>query len=343
MSAKQKHASTTKTATKQSKGLKPVYLIYGDKKMIEEALLRLKKRVSAQFDLDFNFDQFSGAGASAAEIVYAASTLPFMSEKRLVVVKDADKLLAAETALLVKYIEKPSESTCLVLVANSVNKASRLYKAVDKIGEIAEYKLKESPQTWIKKEFKDNGVLVSDAVARYLVHAVGTDLQRLSVEIEKVSLYVSADRIIEPAEIEVVVVKSTETSIFDLVDSIGERNSHKAISILHSLLQQKEAPLSMLALIARHFRMLLRTKVWVEAGHDNKFIIDHINGQDGKKLPHFVISKYREQSYNFSIAELKHMFEKLLQADIALKTSSSKAEAVLEDLLLESNIAVSVN
>jgi DNA polymerase-3 subunit delta len=332
MTSQQKRVPSAKTSSKQNKGLKPVYLIYGDKKMIEEALQRLKKRVSAQFDLEFNFDQFTGAGTTASEIVYAASTLPFMSEKRLVVVKDSDKLPAAEAAQLLSYLEKPSETTCLVLVANAVNKASKLYKAVDKVGEIAEYKLKESAQTWIKKEFKDNGILVSDAVARYLTHVVGSDLQRLSMEIDKISLYVNSDRITDPSEIEPVVVKSTEISIFDLTDSIGERNTGKAISILHRLLQQKEAPLSILALLSRHFRILLKIKVWVEQGHDNKYILDHLAGDEGKKLPPFVISKYREQSHNFSVSELEAMFERLLKCDIALKTSSAPAQAVLESI-----------
>jgi DNA polymerase III delta subunit len=80
--------------------------------------------------------------------------------------------------------------------------------------------------------------------------------------------------------------------------------------------------------------MLLRTKVWVDQGRDNKYIIDHLSGEEGKKLPPFVISKYREQSHNFSVSELKAMFEKLLNADIALKTSSAPPEAVLESCII---------
>ncbi|HZD59702.1 MAG TPA: DNA polymerase III subunit delta, partial [Anaerolineae bacterium] len=84
-------SNQTKRAPKQ-KPLKPIYLIHGDGKMIEDALVRLKKRISNQVDLDFNFDQFNGSRVSAAEIIQAANTLPFMSEKRLVIVKEADKL-----------------------------------------------------------------------------------------------------------------------------------------------------------------------------------------------------------------------------------------------------------
>ncbi|MBE0448655.1 MAG: DNA polymerase III subunit delta [Actinobacteria bacterium] len=324
----------TKRVPKQ-KPLKPTYLIHGDRKMIDDALVRLKKRISNQVDLDFNFDQFNGSRASASEIIQAANTLPFMSEKRLIIVKEVDKLPKDDALQLAGYAENPSESTCLVLVAGSINKASQLYKAIAKAGEIAEYKLNKSPIIWIKEQFGERGKLVSDSLAKYLLHVVGLDLSRLDTEIEKISLYHAGDRIVDPGEIESVVTKSSEVSIFDLAGNIGERNIPKAIETLHYLIQQKEVPLGILNLIARHFRLVLRTKVWVEGGHDNRYIIDHLTGDEGKKLPHFVVAKYREQSYNFSLGELKRVFNRLLEADVALKSSPQTPESILEDLIIK--------
>jgi len=316
--------------------LKSVYLIHGEKKMIDEALGRLKKRISDQFDLDFNYDQFNGSSATAPEIIQAANTLPFMSEKRLVVVRGVDKLSQGDAQQLAKYAESPSSTTCLVLVAESVSKTSKLYKAVEKNGEVAEYKLKDSHLVWIKKEFKERGVLVSDVVARYIINTVGPDLARLGVEVEKASLYCDSDRIVDPGEIEAVITKSPDISIFDLAGHIGERNIPKAINVLHHLLQQKEAPLGILNLVARHFRLVLRAKVWTEEGRDSKYLVDHLSGEDGKKLPYFAVSKIREQTYNFTTGDLKRIFDYLLEADIALKSSAQPPEAILEDLIIKS-------
>ena len=318
----------------KQKPLKPIYLIYGDKKVIEDALGRLKKRILSSIDLEFNFDRFNGSEARASDIIQAANTLPFMSDKRLVIVRDADRLPADDILKIAKYAENPSPTTCLVLVAASANKTSRIYKAIERNGEIAEYKLNESPLSWIKKQFGERGKLVSDAVARYLLQMIGTDLLRLNTEIEKISLYHTGDRIVNADEIEPIVAKSSETSIFDLADWIGERNIARAIETMNYLLQQKESPLSMLALISRHFRLILRTKVWVENGHDNKYLADNLTGEEGKKLPYFAVSRYREQSYNFSVSELKKMFGILLEADIALKSSPQPPEAILEDLII---------
>ncbi|MDI6717285.1 MAG: DNA polymerase III subunit delta [Actinomycetota bacterium] len=317
------------------KPLKPVYLIYGDKKMIDDALARLKKRLSAQLDLDFNFDQFNGLQSTAQEIIQAANTLPFMSEKRLVIVKEVDKLPKDEISKLAGYVENPSPTTCLVLVAESIDKASKLYKAVEKNGEVAEYKLGGSPLAWIKNQFAERGKIVSDNVARHLIHMVGSDLQRLSLEIEKVSLFHDSERIIDPLDIEPMITKSVEISVFDLVDSIGERNIAKAIEILDGLLLQKESPIGILNLISRHFRLVLRVKIWTEKGHDNKYLVEHLTGEGGKKLPYFVVAKYREQSRNFSTSELKRAFEYLLKADISLKSSLQPPDAILTDLIIE--------
>jgi DNA polymerase-3 subunit delta len=166
-----------------------------------------------------------------------------------------------------------------------------------------------------------------------LLLVVGADLNRLGTEIEKVSLYCEDERIIDPDEVDAVVTRSTEVSIFDLSTYIGERNVPKAIELLDRLLTQKEAPLSLLSLIARHFRLILRTKVWTEAGRDSRYLVENLTGE-GKKLPAFVVSKYRDQSRNFSIEELTRAFELLLAADIALKSSFLSPEAVLEDLVV---------
>ena len=115
--------------------LKLVYLIYGSEDLrLAQALARLKKRVAEVADLDFNFDTFDGESAKADDIVAACNTLPFLSERRLVVVKNVDKMNADGTNTLATYVADPSPTTILVMVAVKLAKNTRLYKAVDKIG-----------------------------------------------------------------------------------------------------------------------------------------------------------------------------------------------------------------
>ena len=91
---------------------KPVYLIFGDQDLLlERALEQLKRNVGEVADLDFNSETFDGENASADEIVSACNTLPFASERRLVVVRNVDKMAKDGTDALVAYAENPSETT----------------------------------------------------------------------------------------------------------------------------------------------------------------------------------------------------------------------------------------
>ena len=98
--------------------LKPVYLIYGEQELLlDRAVRRLRDRLSEAADLDFNMETFDGAEVTAQEVVNAANTMPFMSDKRLVVVRDVDKMVADDLARLADYAKDPAPYTCLVLVA----------------------------------------------------------------------------------------------------------------------------------------------------------------------------------------------------------------------------------
>ena len=124
---------------KQLSEYKPVYLIYGDQDLLlERALEQLKRSVGELADLDFNSETFDGENANADEIIAACNTLPFASERRLVVVRNVDKMGKDGTDALVKYAENPAETTILALVAKKLAKNTRLYKAVDKLGGLIE-------------------------------------------------------------------------------------------------------------------------------------------------------------------------------------------------------------
>ncbi|HEY3374473.1 MAG TPA: hypothetical protein VGK02_05360 [Candidatus Aquicultor sp.] len=103
--------------------------------------------------------------------------------------------------------------------------------------------------------------------------------------------------------------KSIETSGFDLIDRIGERKVKSALDILTTILRQEEE-------------------------HDNKYLIEHLTGAEGKKLPYFAVAKLRAQSHNFSVGELVKIFNHLIEADIALESSSHPPEGIMEDLVI---------
>ncbi len=199
--------------------LKPVYLIFGPEQLLlDQGVNRLKKRLvdATDADLDFNLDMFDGENTEASQIIAAANTLPFMSERRLVIVRNADKMPADGLGELADYSADPNPDTILVLVATKMAKNLRIYKAIDKLKGVAEYKApakRDYPKTVVGM-FAERGRKVGLEAAEVLVRAVGLDLQKLSVEIDKVIAFTGEETTLSRHDIEQVM--STTAPYVDL-------------------------------------------------------------------------------------------------------------------------------
>jgi DNA polymerase-3 subunit delta len=122
--------------------LKLIYLIISEQEfLLQHALDKLKARVSEVADIDFNYEVFEGESASADAIMAACNTLPFASERRLVVVRNVEKLSKEGIDALTKYAEDPSPTTVLALAATKLAKNTRLFKVVEKLGGVVERKI----------------------------------------------------------------------------------------------------------------------------------------------------------------------------------------------------------
>ncbi len=247
--------------------LKAVYLIHGaEELLLEQAVERLKKRLSAVADLDFNLDVFDGESATAEQIVAAANTLPFMSDRRLVIVRRIDRMPADALSVLAQYAADPNPETTLVLVASKIARNTRIYKAVDALGGVAEYRAptrREYPGHVVGM-FADRGKRVGLDAAEVLVRAVGYDLRRLSVEIEKVISYTGDEETLSRDEIQEVMSTSAPTSVFDLLDALGSRDCRTALRLLARLVDEGESIHGLHAMSVRHVRNMLSTRALLE-------------------------------------------------------------------------------
>lgn len=251
--------------------LKPVYLIYGPEDLLlEQAVERLKKRLATIADLDFNLDVFDGEQASPQEVLSAANTLPFMSDRRLVIVRRADRMGADALGTIADYAKDPNPQTTLVLVADKIARNMRIFKAVDALGGVAEYKApaKRDYARTVVSMFADRGRRVGLDAAEVLVRAAGYDLRRLSVEIDKVLSYTGDETTLSREQIEEVMSTSAPTSIFDLLDAIGAKDCRLALRLLGRLVDEGESVHGMHAMSVRHVRNLLSTRALIERDED---------------------------------------------------------------------------
>jgi DNA polymerase-3 subunit delta len=298
---------------------KPVYLIYGDQDLLlERALDRLKREVGELADLDFNSETFDGENARADEIVAACNTLPFASERRLVVVRNVDKMLKDGTETLVAYIDNPAETTILALVAKKIAKNTRLYKAVDKLGGLLERaapKASEYPRE-VQNLFARKGRQVTLEGAELLVNAVGKDLRRLSVEVEKAIAFTGTRTELTAEDIAQVASTAATTSVFELGNALAERDCARALIVLDRLLGDGESVYGLEALALRQLRDLISARALVDRGEGGVSQIARALGR-----PDWQIRNLPRQAKGFTSDELVGLLRDAAAAEAEMKTS----------------------
>lgn len=310
------------------------YLYYGTEYYLKTRYTDLLKKTLLEPSAEtMNMDIFEGNKQSVSSILDSAETLPFLSEKRLIIIKESGLFQQGrknDTERMADYIQNIPSTTCILFVENDVDKRGKLFKAVSKYGYIAEMNgLSEKELLyWITRECKKNKFQIETKMAAYLLRTVGGEMIQLEEEIKKLGGFLPENSYVAYHDIDRVCTKSLETRIFDLVNAVINRNPKQAITIYHNLLLMKESPLMVLAMMIRQFRMILQCKILSEQGQTQNQIVQNLGLRD------FVVREYLKQSQYFHMTTLKQALEYCLQTDIDIKTGKLNGELAVELLLL---------
>jgi len=306
--------------------ISPLYYFHGDEPyLMERAVKRLTDLVVPPDFRDFNLDVFYGNECKGDEIASVAQTLPMFADRRMVIVKRAGDLSAAALEILAACAVDPPPTTCLVFVGEKVDQRKKFFQELKKKGELVECKRPYENQlgAFIREEAKGLGKRIEPAAAEMLVYLVGSNLGELTTQLEKVALYVGQREAITIGDVRGIVSDTKVESVFDLANAMGERDPAKALRSLATILRDGEAPLMLLAMIARHFRQLWRVR---------DLMAQKVAQQDISRLaginPYF-LKGVMAQARNFGTHELKRVFESLYAADLELKGGGSRRPALI--------------
>lgn len=309
----------------------PLYYFHGDEPyLMERAVKRLTDLVVPPDFRDFNLDVFYGNECKGDEVASVAQTLPMFADRRMVIVKRAGDLSPAALEILASCAADPPPATCLVFVGEKVDQRKKFFHELKKKGELVECKRPYENQlgAFIREEAKGFGKRIEPAAAEMLVYLVGSNLGELATQLEKVALYVGQREAITIGDVRGIVSDTKVESVFDLANAMGERDPAKALRSLATILRDGEAPLMLLAMIARHFRQLWRVRDLME---------QKVAQQDISRLaginPYF-IKGVMAQARNFGIDELKRVFESLYAADLELKGGGARRPALIMERLV---------
>jgi DNA polymerase-3 subunit delta len=296
-----------------------------------------------------NTSVFDGNRLTLGELCHACDTIPFMADRRLVIVRKLLSRLALRSSGEGNPAWKRDFLSGLLAYLPNLPEFTRLFFLEDKalggshpILKLAEVegkkgraftrlfelpKEKELP-TWIHRRARDSGGNI-DADAGYLLGAlVGRDLRLLDLEIDKLLLYADG-RIVSADDVRALVSRARDASIFDLVDSVGRREPDRALRLVHGLLDDKRDPLYLLAMLARQVRILIQVSELQKQHLSKQQIASHL------RLHPFVVEKGLAQARNFEMAQLEMAHQRLVEADLSIKTGQMDGVLALDLLVVD--------
>ena len=313
--------------------LAPFYLFYGPEDFwLEITLDAIKKALVPESLKEFNVETLYGGEISAAEVINRASLFPFMSPRRLIIVRGTQNLAKGELDRFVSYVENPVDSTCIIWVWAKPELSHALCKRCRELGRAVHFRKLSDRQvySWIQKRADELGLVIERDAAAFLNQAVGNSLRDLFSELFKLSLRHPNSRI-GVEHIKELATFSRLFTVFDLVDFVGTRDASHAMQALQRLFdtqgRDSSSVLGILGMLARQIRLLLKTKEGLKGTGGKDRVAEKL-----RPLPQFVIEKCMAQEKIWDETELEKALLEFYDADGLIRTGS-KGDLVVESLI----------
>ncbi|QTD38277.1 DNA polymerase III subunit delta [Polaribacter batillariae] len=315
--------------------LKPIYFLMGEEPYyIDKISDFIEDTVLDEAEKGFNQQVMYGRDATIEDVVSAAKRYPMMAEKQVIIVKEAQDL-SRTIEKLVPYAENPQPTTVLVInyKYKKLDKRKKLHKVIAKSGLVFESKKMYENQVsdWIRRVLSGQQYQIEPKASLMLVEFLGTDLSKISNELNKLMLILPKETIINDKHIEENIGISKDFNNFELRKAVGEKNIVKANRIINYFAENpKNNPLVMtISLLNSFFTQLLMF-------HGLK---DKSKSAVAKALgvnPYFV-DEYFLASRNYPMRKVAQVIAFLRDADVKSKGVGAKQtnDDILKELLFK--------
>lgn len=324
-----------------------IYILSGpDDFSLNQSLVEIKKGLGDQGNLAANTTVLDGQQVASDQLTAVCSAVPFLAEKRLVIINGLLEHFEARSSRRKKAASPTSqqdeakalsacmgqipESTVVVLIEGKIANDNPLFKELVKKATLKTFPLLKEPQLsqWVRQRVAKEGGTISPQAVDSLVRHVGSNLWTMASEINKLVLF-AAGRRIEEEDIKRIVSHAQQASIFTVVDAIVENKTELAQRSLEQLLQGGATPSYVLFMLARQVQFIVRVRELKSKGKPEAFI------QTKLGLADFALRKTLEQASKYSLPRLKEVYQRLLETDMAIKTGRYAAELALNILVAE--------
>jgi DNA polymerase-3 subunit delta len=320
---------------------KTFYVLHGtDEYSLKNEIKAIRARMGDPTLADLNTTTFDGKNATAAEVMAAATSLPFLGDKRLVIVegmltwytrKGAGKTGKNEIDMLAAALPTLPETTRLVFVEyEALEDTHPILKVTrsDPHGFMKFFTPPADTTPWIVKRVAEHGGQIDPRAASALAAVMGADLRAIDTECHKLVTFAGVGRPITEADVALLTAYVPEVNVFEIVDAIAKGDGVQALTLMHRVLETtKQEPISLLGMINRQFRLLLQVREVVEMGANPRQLPDITRLPAGKK--EFLI----RQAQTFSLEQLELIYHRLAEVDFDIK-QGNLSDTLALDLLV---------
>lgn len=316
-----------------------VFLILGDAlPLVEQAVQVVRDAVApALGPPGLNSMTLRATEGDPSQGLVAARTLPMLGTHRLVVVLEAGQAPPEFWASTLDYVQDPSPSTVLVLVATKLPKAQkgkpnlgvRLKNALQQQKSVFQFQTKDAdPRAFVSAVAQEQGKNMGRHAATTMVELVGSDLGVLAQEVRKACLYVDDASEVTAEDVEACVAALADAEVWDLTTGLALGDSNLALAALHRLSNDGEDPRRLLSMVVWQYRSLLTADAMVARGmHDN----------DVRQAVRMRWNVFREVRPRLGTGALQGdaLLDRMAAASLAMNRYKAGADRVLERVVLD--------
>lgn len=316
-----------------SRSLPSVLLFEGEEEQLKQsALLELRRQILPSGMETLNETVLEDP--SVDQLIADAETQPFMSDKRLILIRDYPALVGRSEAddRLVSYLSLvPETSVLLFYCSGKPDGRKKLYTAIKKMGGIVSFSTLRGGELirFVTDSFHDEGKECDDRTAEYLVFTVGNDTGLLLSEIRKLVSYTGERMKILAEDISALSTPSTECTVFQMVDAVITGQKNRAFTLLHNQLLAGTDRMAILAMLLRQCRLLQHVKIM----QYEKRSMDFIRSSLG--VSSYALEQYLRQASGYSGSQIKNAVRICFDTEYAVKSGRIQADGAVETVILK--------
>lgn len=324
--------------------IKNMYLICGDEQYLKEKKKKeLLKLLHAEGSMNFNV--FEGRELDRAEVARLADTMPFLEERRTLLLSDTGFFKGSAPQEMRDMLEELPESTVVIFYENEADAGNALYKLIKERGTVCSYKkaegksFKEAAQdqakirTWAVNYLRKNRREISGRAMTRLLQLAGYDMQNLQSELEKLISYTASEEKFSPVieireqDIEAICSKTVTDKVFDMLSAKLMGNISAALRLFEDLLSLRVPPLRVLFLLGKQFNQVYLIKEASRERIGDAALAERIGIKDWQ------LRKLKEQSTRLSLTDARRYLELCVEMETKIKLGDMNEKLGVEIVL----------